>query len=122
METTSHARSRGSFKKGKKQRHVFFPSPDDPVPDANPDFFTTLWNTVGMAKPESKASSKGTSGYDQVLYRLGIDVVQSGPPNVPETVPLAGEIHKTVEYKHLQTPEQFAAASNATHLALMRQH
>jgi hypothetical protein len=113
METTSHARSRGSFKKGKKQRHAtFFPSPNDAVPDGNPDFFTTLWNiVVGMAKPESNASSKETSGHDQVLYRLGIDVVQSGPPSVPETVPLAGEIHETVEYKHLQTPEQFAAAA-----------
>jgi len=48
------------------------------VPDSEIDL-TDLWEEVRMAKSKKdseKGSNKGTVAYDDVLYRLGIDIME----------------------------------------------
>ena len=83
-----------------KENSLFsFPYSKDLVPDALIDF-TELWKAVSMAKlvDADKASNKGTAAYDDVLYRLGIDVVYTAIAlyNL-EDIFLEGEPYSTVQ-------------------------
>src|SRR5271154_5190726 len=61
------------------------------VPDSEIDL-TDLWEEVRMSKAQKdsaaeKDNSNGTATYDDVLYRLGIDIMESlGPWKKPEDI------------------------------------
>ena len=101
-----------------KEKSLFpFPRSTDPIPDAFIDY-TELWKAVSVAKPLSDAaksnqvsSSTGTTAYDDVLYRLGIDIVETGATlNNPEDINVDGlPPQPTVQYSHLDTHEPLYA-------------
>jgi hypothetical protein len=79
-----------------------------PLPDA------VKPNQVGSkaaSKAASKvASNKGTAAYDDVLYRLGIDIETTAEVVSPEDINLDGlPPQPTVQYSHLSTHEQLYA-------------
>jgi hypothetical protein len=107
--------------KSSKENPLFpFPRWTDPIPDALIDY-TELWKVVSMAKPLPDAaksnqvgskggSNKGTTAYDDVLYRLGIDIETTTEVNKPEYVNIDGlPPQSTVQYSHLSTHEQLYA-------------
>jgi hypothetical protein len=98
-----------------------FPRSTDPIPDALIDY-TELWKVVSTAKPLSdaaksnqvsstKGSSEGTAAYDDVLYRLGIDIVEAiRTLHDPEDINVDGlPPQPTVQYSHLSTHEPLHA-------------
>jgi hypothetical protein len=75
------------------------------VPDSEIDL-TDLWEEVRMAKSKKdseKGTSKGTAAYDDVLYRLGIDIMESpGHLTKPEDI----LDRHTDTYDNIRTNEQ----------------
>jgi hypothetical protein len=62
------------------------------------------------AKSNQTSSNKGTAAYDDVLYRLGIDIETITPVSNPEDINLDGlPPQPTVQYSHLSTHEQLYA-------------
>jgi hypothetical protein len=92
-----------------KESSLFLlPGPNDPVPDAPIDY-TELWKAVSMANTnKSVGSSQGTSVYDDVLYRLGIDIEEMVTAlHSPEEINVDGlPLQPTVQYSHLSTCDQ----------------
>ena len=67
-----------------------------------------------VAKPNqvgSETGSKaGTAAYDDLLYRLGIDIETTAPVSSPEDIDVDGlPPQPTVQYSHLSTHEQLYA-------------
>jgi hypothetical protein len=100
-----------------KEKSLFpFPRSTDPIPDASIDY-TELWKAVSRAnlpsaaaKSKEAGSNKGTAAYDDVLYRLGIDIEIITVVNDPEDITLDGlPPQPTVQYSHLSTDEQLSA-------------
>jgi hypothetical protein len=108
------------LKSSKKNPLFPFPRWTDPIPDALIDY-TELWKVVSVAKPLPDAaksnqvgskggSSEGTTAYDDLLYRLGIDIETTTGVGKPEDVNVDGlPPQPTVQYSHLSTHEQLYA-------------
>jgi hypothetical protein len=67
-------------------------------------------NPPPATKSREAGSNKGTAAYDDVLYRLGIDIETVTMVNDQEDITLDGlPPQPTVQYSHLSTDEQLSA-------------
>ena len=86
--------------------------PDPKVPDSID--FTSLWKEVEMSQSQNTtkntASSRGTASYDEVLYRLGIDIeeyIVGLRPSPKEIIDLGErKLHPSLSFAHLSTATQ----------------
>jgi hypothetical protein len=85
------------------------------VPDSAIDL-TDLWEEVRMANARKKtvaSTGKGTTAYSNILYRLGIDIIENWEPKTkPPDIYDESQLNTTtLEYDNLQSEEQLEAVA-----------